>query len=294
MSKRIARQGKRERLKPQKKSRRKLIISACISLCLILAAGIMAKWPVLPGMTKAPAPPPPGSFNANSPSKEYIYAGGKLVATEEPSPAPTFAAPANLIATTRDGSLVIDITWSPVQGAQYYRVERSSSKDGPYTPVSSNVTGTSLSDTTMTEGVAYLYHVCVADSQGNPLSTYSNIDLATAVIFDDDPLSDPLTSNGTPVRACHITQLRDAINYARRTAGLLDAVWDNTHPVASNYGIYASHITEMRTRLDEARNALNACCGVSLPGAYTQAGLTGGNLFSIKRADIKDLRDRVK
>lgn len=291
MSKRVARRRKKQGLKQQKTGRRKLIIAVCLPLCLLLAAITIARWPTLPGINKPPAAPPPGNFNANSPSKEYIYAGGRLIATEVPA---SSAAPAGLMATTRDGSLVIDISWNPAQGAQSYRLERSAGNGASYQPVSSTVSTTSFSDTTMTEGLAYLYRVCVADSQGNCLSAYSNVDLAAAVVFSDDPLGDPLTGPGTTIQARHITQLRAAINAVRSAAGLPDAVWDNTHPVAAQQWIYASHITEMRARLDEARNALNTCCGVSLPGTYTEPNLAGGNLFGIRRAHIKDLRDRVK
>ncbi|MBV8856148.1 MAG: hypothetical protein JOZ02_04225 [Acidobacteria bacterium] len=34
----------------------------------------------------APAPPPPQSLSPTSPAKEYVYSGGRLVATEEPAP----------------------------------------------------------------------------------------------------------------------------------------------------------------------------------------------------------------
>jgi hypothetical protein len=296
MSKRIARRWKSRAGKKGPRSRTKPLVIICSLVALALAMGVLAQWKFLPGTLKplAPAPNPQGNFNANSPSKEYIYAGGRLIATEEPA-GPTSSAPTNLVATTRDGAAVIDVTWSPVQGAQYYRVERSLSKDGPYTAISTNSTQSSLVDTPPSQAVtAYLYKVCVADNQGNCLSAYSNIDLATAVAFSDDPLLDPATSSGTTLQALHITQLRAAIDAVRVTAGLGAANWSQTPAVASNQLIYASHIIEMRARLDEARAMLSSCCGVSLPGGYTDPNLVGGGIYTIKRAHIKDLRDRVK
>lgn len=297
MSKTIARQRKNgSGRKSTERSVRKRQALICVLIILALSASLAAYWRVWPGMTKpSMTAPQSGSFNANSPSKEYIYAGERLVATEEPAGFSS-SAPANLLATTRDGSATVDVTWNAVQGAQYYRVERSQSKDGPYTPVSTNSTQTSLVDNPpATQITAYLYKVCVANAQGNCLSAYSNIDLATAVAFADDPLLDPQTSVGTRIQATHITELRAAIDALRITAGIGAASWNQTHPVAPNQPIYASHITEMRARLDEARAALNSCCGVSLPSnGYTDLNLAGGNTYSIKRAHIKDLRDRVK
>lgn len=294
MSKRIARPKKRKAIELGQKSQRKPLLIICSLSALVLALGVMAQWRILPGTSKLPLPllAPPVNYNANSPSKEYVYAGGRLIATEEPA-ASTSSAPSNLIATTRDGSTVIDIAWTPVQGAQYYRVERSPSKDGPYTAISTNSTQNSLIDTPPAQSVmAYLYKVCVANAQGTCISAYSNIDLATAIAFADDPLLDPAATGGTTVQAIHLMQLRAAIDAVRNTAGIGAATWSQFPSVAANQLIYASHIMEMRARLDEARSALNSCCGVSLPGGYTD--LQGNGTYTIKRAYIKELRDRVK
>jgi hypothetical protein len=89
MSKRIARQRKRKAEKARQKSKRKPVVIVCSILILTLAVGVMAQWKILPGVSKllisASAPTPTRSLNANSPSKEYIYAGGRLIATEEPT-----------------------------------------------------------------------------------------------------------------------------------------------------------------------------------------------------------------
>ncbi len=65
---------------------RRIVALIALLLCLGLAGGIFAQWRatrVAPGMNAmlAPAPTIPAP---NSPSKEYIYAGGRLLATEEP------------------------------------------------------------------------------------------------------------------------------------------------------------------------------------------------------------------
>src|SRR5215217_5615246 len=95
-----------------------------------------------------PPLPPPGS-----PSKEYIYAGGRLIATEEPNP---MVAPTNLIADTFSGSQ-INLTWTAAPGAHHYQVERAPNLGGTFTVVNANVATTSYQDTTVTSVNAYLY-----------------------------------------------------------------------------------------------------------------------------------------
>lgn len=87
MSKKVARQRKNRAKKASRKGIRRPTIVICALLLLIFVFGVTAQWKILPGSSKpmaiAPAPQT-GSFNAQSPSKEYIYAGGRLIATEEP------------------------------------------------------------------------------------------------------------------------------------------------------------------------------------------------------------------
>jgi hypothetical protein len=99
MSKRLARRGKSRAVKKSPKSRAKPLVIICSLLALALAIGVMARWKAFPGASKplALAPNPQGSFSANSPSKEYIYAGGRLIATEEPGAASS-ASIANAVA----------------------------------------------------------------------------------------------------------------------------------------------------------------------------------------------------
>lgn len=111
MSKRIARQSRRKREKLKQERDWKPLVVLCSLLCLTLGLGVMAQWKALPG-TSSPlafAPAPPGNYNANSPSKEYIYAGGRLIATEEPTPTP------NPTPTPAPPSMV-DVYWMNMVG----------------------------------------------------------------------------------------------------------------------------------------------------------------------------------
>jgi hypothetical protein len=89
-------------LPKQNKPRRKLQRLKKVLMAAALAAGVMgtilARWNAARVATgghavlapaAAQAQDGPVSSPASSPSKEYIYAGGKLVATVEPTPTPT-------------------------------------------------------------------------------------------------------------------------------------------------------------------------------------------------------------
>lgn len=92
MTKKIGHRRKGRRARQTPKIKRKSVIIICALLSLTTAIGIAARWKILPGTSKplalAPAPTT-GSLAANSPSKEYIYAGGRLIATEEPATSAT-------------------------------------------------------------------------------------------------------------------------------------------------------------------------------------------------------------
>jgi S-layer family protein len=84
--------------------RRPSVILICLLLSVVIVTGILAQQglhknshSIIQSQVQPTATVAPTSFSANSPSKEYIYAGGRLVATEEPnSITPTSQAfPAN-------------------------------------------------------------------------------------------------------------------------------------------------------------------------------------------------------
>ena len=89
--------GRKSLPAPRRKSKGALV-AACLILSLLSTGAAFALWgpkQIAPaGSSRAMAPAPvalqsQNSFSPISPAKEYIYAGGKLVATEEPSPTPT-------------------------------------------------------------------------------------------------------------------------------------------------------------------------------------------------------------
>lgn len=92
MSKRKARQRKKATTAVAARGKRRVVAILAILLSLGLAGGIFAQWratSVKTGMNAMLLPPTPAVPSPGSPSKEYIYAGGRLLATEEPTASPT-------------------------------------------------------------------------------------------------------------------------------------------------------------------------------------------------------------
>jgi hypothetical protein len=251
------------------------------SICLIAILGLATAagpWRSSFSKTRVGAlffSPPPPIPAPNSPSKEYIYAGGRLVATEEPNP---LLAPANLVADTFS-SARIDLTWTAAPGAHHYQIERAPNLGGTYSVVNSNVTTTNYSDTTVTSVNAYLYRVRSADANGN-LSGPGSIDVATAITFTDNPV----VTGVTQIKAQHVTELRQAVNAVRAAANLSAATW--TDASLTNVAIKAVHIQELRTNLDLALSTLGYT-----PAPYTDTSLAG---IPIKKIHVDELRQRVK
>ncbi|HEU4386155.1 MAG TPA: hypothetical protein VFV34_00050 [Blastocatellia bacterium] len=224
----------------------------------------------------------PASLNANSPSKEYIYAGGRLIATEEPVTT-SLNAPANLRATTASATQ-IQVTWSTVSGAARYEIQRSANYNNPTDNGFSTVTtnGTSPYPDSATTGNAYVYRVRAFD-QFNNASPFSNIDLATAIGFSEDPVS-----NGMTVKEVHITQLRQAVDAVRIASGLPAATWTDPPPLAQIVTIKKIHIEQLRSNLDDARLALTLPAPTYIDPTITQFVTT------VKAANVQQLRQLVK
>lgn len=132
----------------------------------------------------------------------------------------------------------------------------------------------------MVANKAYLFKVR-AVSPSASTSAYSPPDIATTVVFTDDPIQAGVTN----AKAAHINEVRTAVNLVRALAALTAASWAES--VDAGVLIRASHITEIRAALDPARSALG------LPAiGYTDPALAAGD--TIKAAHIRQLRDGVK
>ncbi|MEK6300440.1 MAG: fibronectin type III domain-containing protein [Acidobacteriota bacterium] len=190
----------------------------------------------------------PAAFASGTPSKEYVYAGGRLVATEEPSggcgtPPPS---PGNSLVAAAQSTTSVALNWASSPGADHYEVQRRQNIGTNWSTLSPNPLTNSFADNTASAGIAYLYQVRAVDAGGLCPSAFSNVDLATTVIFVDDPLQ----SQVTLIKAQHITQVRQAVDAVRVTANIGAASW--TNPLNPLDTVLAVHFSELRTRLNEA------------------------------------------
>jgi len=184
------------------------------------------------------------------------------------------SAPANLIATATSTTQV-SLTWLGVANTNHYEVWRSSG--GVFAPAGT-APGAAFIDT-VSAGTTYRYQVR-AINNASVASPYSNYDIATTILFNDDPL----IAMSTAIQAVHITQLRTAVNAVRATAGL--SPYSFTDSSVAGILIKATHVMELRTALDPARSAL------AVPALSYTNPLTPGTL--VRAIDLTEIRNGVK
>jgi hypothetical protein len=187
-------------------------------------------------------------------------------------------APLNLVATATTASN-IQVSWSASTGAANYEVLRKGAGGG-FT-VMGTTGATSFPDAAVTSGAAYVYAVRALDASARPSPT-SAPDLATARIFTDDPA----VAATTPVKAAHVTELRDTANAVRATAGLSPATF--TDALLTGVVIKAIHFQQLRSAISTARASLG------LPAIpFTNEPLVAGTT-PVNAAHLQELRSGAK
>jgi uncharacterized repeat protein (TIGR01451 family) len=172
----------------------------------------------------------------------------------------------------------VTVLWNSVPFATDYEVLRSTG-NGPFTVIGAALS-TIYFDVTVSPNTVYRYKVrALAGAAATPAS---NADLATTIVFTDDPIDTGITA----MKAVHLTELRTAVNLVRAAAGLSPAFL--TDPVlTAGTRIKTKHLTELRTNLDQARAALGL-----IPIGYYDATIPAGS--TIKADHIRELRAGVK
>jgi galactose oxidase-like protein/glyoxal oxidase-like protein/fibronectin type III domain protein len=222
---------------------------------------------------------PPGYYMLFILNSSGVPSVAKIISVNSSNALPP-GAPSNLVATASSTSSV-SLSWSAGSGSiDHYEIQRSASVNGPFTTLPST-TSTSFTDSSLSSTTTYIYRVRAVDAQGN-YSSFSNIDIATTIIFTDDPL----TVGVTIIQAQHVNELRQAVNAVRAAAGLSAATW--TDSSLSGVVVKAVHISELRSKVDEARTSL----GLST-SSYTDPSLTPTSTV-VKAVHVHELRDRVK
>ena len=240
------------------------------------------------------------SLNSNSPSKEYIYAGGRLLASEEPAGGGCTPPPAPVLTTSVVNS-VITLNWSVIAGVETFDVERSPKVSLLFAPVATNLpaTTTTLQDVSVGFGgvsadgtnnvVTYIYRVIAHAGQ---CSTSSNLDWATNISFVE-----VLTPQQTVVKAHHITELRVAVNSVWKAANQNPETITWSEPPGgtaaglAGFQVKKIHVDELRSKLNQAMDAIQP--GYSSQHPYNDATLVQ---FStpVRAIHLIDLRNRVK
>jgi hypothetical protein len=278
--------------------RRSYYVAALSALALLTVSAAATRYdPVRRAVGLRPLMTAPAQGSADLPlSKEYIYAGGRLVATEEPTPAatptptPAGPPPTSLVATATNfnsPTATVSLTWgAPYSGSVISYVVERAGLVGQFTQVGQPVAApaTSFNDTTASEGAAYLYRVKAVYAGG--ASLYSNTDMATAVAFTDSQLQ------GVTIKAVHLTELRSAVAAVRALAGLSPATWTYPDPVSSpasqRRAVYLEDVTDLRARLDDALGPL----GLPTGGYPTNPPLARGAVVNAQH--FEQIRARVK
>ena len=165
----------------------------------------------------------------------------------------------------------VSVSWDPSQGTAYYEVARMS--NGGALQVIATAYNPWYSDS-VSPSTAYVYRVRAVAAGG--ASAFSNPDLAGTFAFADEPI----VAGQTIIRLTHLTELRDAVNAVRATAGLPAQTWTAATIVR------ADHVRELRTALTEALNTLT----LPLP-SFSNVIQEGGTIRAI---DFQELRNAVR
>lgn len=187
------------------------------------------------------------------------------------TPVPPAPAGVNAVATA---TTQVQVMWTAALGATSYEIYRRD-PGGAYA-LRGTSSSTSFTDAA-SANTAYLYRVRAVNAGGS--SGDSAPDLATTVIFTDDPLS-----AGVLVKAVHLAQLRTAVNAVRAQAGRSPATF--TDAASAGVVVKQVHITELRSSLDDAMSALGFATG-----GWTDPSLAG---VTIKAIHVQEIRNRVK
>src|SRR5579862_9125433 len=176
MSKRKHRKSPQLNPAPRVTRRAVLLVGLLITSSLV-ASGIFAGRGFVQSLKKAKKDSQMQPQAAGSPTKEYVFAGGRLIATDEP-PGTTLLAPTNLVATTASVSSV-NLTWvdpnSPATNS--YIVERTPNIGSSFVQIGTP-SSQSFTDSGSVGGISasttYIYRVRAAS--GTNQSQPSNVD----------------------------------------------------------------------------------------------------------------------
>ncbi len=197
------------------------------------------------------------------------------------SETPPPGQPSGFSATARDSSTV-DVHWNSSSGAVSYEVRRKS-LGGMYETINRTTT-TSFTDSGLAANTTYVYEVRAIGAAPNRFaSAYTVPDVATTVVFSDEPLL-PQT---TTIRKAHIDELRTATNAVRAAAGKPPFAFADPSIDIGVTAVRVVHVTDLRDALADALQAL----GIPI-STYSHPTINAGDMISA--VDFQELRNVLK
>ena len=170
------------------------------------------------------------------------------LATGAMDPATYVLSPPRLVTATATSPMSVTITWSPAAGATEYEVVRSGADELPH--VVNRTSNLMFVDGTVMGSRTYVYKV--RSINGGSTSAAGAADIATTLLFTDDPIQPAFTI----VKAAHLSELRSAANAVRAAAGLPGFSFTDPAVSPGTVPIKATHVTELRAALAAAFDAL--------------------------------------
>ncbi len=111
--------------------------------------------------------------------------GGAFSSPVNATPLAPPATPSGLSATP--GNVQVSLGWTASTGASAYGLKRATASAGPYTTLTTSLTGTSYTDTGLTNGTTYYYTVFASNTSGT--SSDTTLVSATPLATPDTPVS---------------------------------------------------------------------------------------------------------
>ena len=165
-----------------------------------------------------------------------------LSSSADPAPVPT----APLFVQASGSPTQVSLEWSAASGATGYTVKRSTTEDGVYTAVASDVTTTAFTDPNVTRGVTYYYVISASNENGESYDssqTSASAGLPAPWASQDIGAAIALSGNGS-VTAGAFTVRGSASPAGSGIGGAADSSHFTYLPVSGNVTI-AARVTGM-------------------------------------------------
>ncbi len=188
----------------------------------------------------------------------------------------SLATPTGLVVTYNHALPGVNLSWNGVANAVDYEGEINGIPILYDLQTSGNTQGVRGP---LVEPVCYSVRVRAVDASGQR-SGWSARDIATSVIFSNDPL----TSGGTPIKAAHFNELRAAVATVRAAAGL--SAFSYSNAIAPGTPVRAIDTIELRNALNGALSTL-ALSSVVFPDPAARVSI-------IQASDLQRLRNAMK